>query len=153
MPQILSFTIAPEAAPALITAPKAKHSPGYYARRKRKRNRDRKRFPNRFKERAAKYGAVYQRVDRFKVYERDNYLCYLCQLPVSQEVHGDHPQAPSIDHIVPLSLGGSHTFDNCATAHRSCNLRKGSLLLDQLNISIVVNEFERSADAVLLPAV
>lgn len=29
-----------------------------------------------------------------------------------------------IDHIVPVSRGGHHTFDNCQLAHRSCNRQK-----------------------------
>ena len=36
--------------------------------------------------------------------------------------------APELDHIIPLSAGGSHTYDNVACAHRSCNLDKGDAL-------------------------
>lgn len=41
-----------------------------------------------------------------------------------------HPMAPSLDHKVPLSRGGAHVESNCALAHRICNIRKGSDLLD-----------------------
>ena len=33
---------------------------------------------------------------------------------------------PSIDHIKPMSKGGSHTWDNVQVAHRICNTMKGS---------------------------
>lgn len=35
------------------------------------------------------------------------------------------PDGATIDHIVPLSLGGSDEPANVATAHRRCNIRKG----------------------------
>lgn len=54
------------------------------------------------------------------VFERDNGICYLCLLPV-----------PSIkdchfDHVIPLSRGGSHTFNNVKVTHKFCNLSKGN---------------------------
>ena len=33
---------------------------------------------------------------------------------------------PSIDHIVPLSKGGSHTWDNVQLAHKQCNSIKSN---------------------------
>lgn len=32
----------------------------------------------------------------------------------------------SVDHIVPLARGGSHSADNVQSAHLLCNLRKGA---------------------------
>jgi 5-methylcytosine-specific restriction endonuclease McrA len=44
-----------------------------------------------------------------------------------------HPMAPTIDHIVPLSKGGTHEPINCRTAHFLCNSTKGDRLAgDQL---------------------
>ena len=39
-------------------------------------------------------------------------------------IYGD--DYPSIDHIKPMSKGGSHTWDNVQVAHRGCNTRKGT---------------------------
>lgn len=54
------------------------------------------------------------RISLMKVAKRDDWLCHLCRLPVDKATW-------SIDHLVPLSHGGSHTYDNVALAHRLCN--------------------------------
>ena len=35
---------------------------------------------------------------------------------------------PSLDHIIPMAKGGSHTWDNVQIAHRRCNSLKGDKL-------------------------
>ncbi len=39
-------------------------------------------------------------------------------------------QKPSIDHIVPITRGGTHTWDNAQLAHLLCNTRKGNKVLE-----------------------
>lgn len=70
--------------------------------------------------RARKRGAgTVERVDRRRVYDRDEGVCQLCHKPVRfSNMH--------MDHRVPLSRGGTHTYRNCQTAHAKCNLRKQS---------------------------
>ncbi|WP_158070491.1 HNH endonuclease [Streptomyces luteocolor] len=34
--------------------------------------------------------------------------------------------SPSLDHVIPLSRGGSHRRDNVQLAHLRCNLRKNN---------------------------
>lgn len=55
--------------------------------------------------------------------ERDGDHCYLCGKPFNK-----HNQ-PTLDHIHPLSKGGTWDFDNLGLAHRRCNLDKGDRLL------------------------
>ena len=60
---------------------------------------------------------------------RDNNRCWLCgELCDDQDYKADGrgsfivgPKYPSIDHIVPLSKGGTHKWDNIALAHMICN--------------------------------
>lgn len=33
---------------------------------------------------------------------------------------------PSIDHVIPVSKGGLHSWENVKLAHRKCNTRKGN---------------------------
>ena len=62
-----------------------------------------------------------------KLFARDHGICYLCGKPcnwadVTDGNAGD--QYPSIDHVKPVSKGGSHTWGNIKLAHRVCNLAK-----------------------------
>jgi len=36
------------------------------------------------------------------------------------------PMSATVDHIVPVSLGGAHTEDNMQAAHFFCNTAKGA---------------------------
>jgi len=47
-------------------------------------------------------------------------------------------RADTIDHVVPRSRGGTHTWDNCVAACRTCNSRKADRLLDELGWTLAV---------------
>lgn len=59
-----------------------------------------------------------------KIYARDKGICQICGLPVSKDKFIDASWGGSIDHIVPLSVGGKHEMSNCQLAHRLCNSLK-----------------------------
>lgn len=65
----------------------------------------------------------FQNVD---VYERDNWICGVCGLKVDPCLRWPDPMSASLDHIIPLSRGGSHTLDNVQLAHLVCNERKSA---------------------------
>lgn len=50
-----------------------------------------------------------------RILKRDNYICHYC---------GE--KANSVDHIVPVSRGGTDDEDNLVSCCRSCNSRKGT---------------------------
>lgn len=56
-----------------------------------------------------------------KVYERDNGICKICGNPVNMNVDPLDNEYGSIDHIIPLSKGGTHQWKNVQLAHRICN--------------------------------
>jgi hypothetical protein len=58
--------------------------------------------------------------------ERDGYLCSLCGERVDVDLKYPHPGSASVDHILPLSLGGDDTLANVALACLCCNLRKSN---------------------------
>lgn len=71
---------------------------------------------------AARYaltrGAPYaERFTLDEVFERDRKRCHLCRKRVARK-------DATIDHLVPVALGGEHTRANVALAHRSCNSSK-----------------------------
>ncbi|MGZ4431542.1 MAG: HNH endonuclease, partial [Gaiellales bacterium] len=52
---------------------------------------------------------------------RDNWRCSYCG-------RDGGPNDLTVDHVKPLSRGGSHTWDNVVAACRRCNHRKGNRL-------------------------
>lgn len=72
----------------------------------------------------------YEEVEPIKVYERDGWVCQLCGQPVKRETEIKHdPEMASLDHIIPISHGGSHTYGNLQCSHLRCNLAKGNRIL------------------------
>jgi 5-methylcytosine-specific restriction endonuclease McrA len=70
----------------------------------------------------------YQRnvpVTRRAVFGRDGNRCQYCSGP-----------AESIDHVLPRSRGGQHTWDNVVACCRRCNVRKGSRLPDEAGLTL-----------------
>lgn len=60
---------------------------------------------------------------RDNVFKRDNYTCVYCG--------EDEIRAMTIDHILPQSKGGKDSFENCVTACKPCNSKKGDLLIEE----------------------
>lgn len=79
--------------------------------------------------RARLKGVKLSRVKPLVVFERDSWTCHICGLPVDRALNGQHPMGPTLDHMVPLKLGGAHSYENISLAHRSCNTRKGARLV------------------------
>lgn len=61
------------------------------------------------------------------VYRKFKGICALCGKKTDKTaIKGRHILRgyPTIDHIIPLSKGGSHTWDNVQLAHMACNAGK-----------------------------
>ncbi|MGW7657827.1 HNH endonuclease [Streptomyces asiaticus] len=67
------------------------------------------------------------------VHERDEWACGLCRRPVDPGLAWPHPMSASVDHILPLSQGGSHTLANVQCAHLSCNSRKRDQTIEEID--------------------
>lgn len=55
--------------------------------------------------------------------------CWLCGRPIDMELHKLEPNGKwsfTVDHVIPLDKGGTWTLENCRSAHRTCNSRKGN---------------------------
>lgn len=78
------------------------------------------------RDRVRAFGGDYEYVDVRVVYERDRWVCQLCEEPVDPSVKYPDPRSASLDHVLPLARGGDHTYENVQLAHLSCNVRKGA---------------------------
>jgi 5-methylcytosine-specific restriction endonuclease McrA len=66
------------------------------------------------------------------VFARDGWLCHICGGRTDKARRGTyHPNAPELDHIVPLAKGGAHSYANTACAHRKCNAAKSDTIMGQ----------------------
>lgn len=56
-----------------------------------------------------------------RLLERDGGACFLCRKPLGEDC--------TVEHLVPLAVGGPNHIANLALAHSGCNLRMGHLSL------------------------
>ena len=61
-----------------------------------------------------------------EIFERDGWICRICLESVDREAKRTHPDGATIDHVTPLSRGGSDEPGNVVTAHWRCNRDKGN---------------------------
>jgi 5-methylcytosine-specific restriction endonuclease McrA len=64
-------------------------------------------------------------LNRRAVFVRDGHRCQYCNAP-----------AENIDHVIPRSKGGPHTWENVVAACRPCNARKMDHFLDETNMRL-----------------
>lgn len=76
-----------------------------------------------------------------EVFERDQWRCCLCGCKTPQRLRGSTADnAPELDHIVPIALGGGHVFDNVQTLCRACNGRKGATAVGQPGLGLATRQ-------------
>jgi 5-methylcytosine-specific restriction endonuclease McrA len=68
-----------------------------------------------------------ERFDPFYIFERDKWTCKCCGVKTPKKLRGTiEDNAPELDHIIPISLGGTHTKDNAQLLCRACNISKSN---------------------------
>jgi len=88
------------------------------------------------KRRARKQNGICENINSMEIYERDKWVCQICQIKVDKNLKWPNQLSPSLDHIIPLSGGGNHTEDNVQLAHLGCNIRAGIRGTKQLKLSL-----------------
>ena len=68
-----------------------------------------------------------------KLIQRDGLTCKICGLPCFYWGDNLADLYPSMDHIVPISKGGGHTWKNVQVAHRLCNINKSDKIGKEWN--------------------
>lgn len=90
--------------------------------------------------RARRFGVEFDpTVSSIRVFERDGWRCRICGTKTPQRLRGTFKDnAPELDHVVPLSIGGGHTWSNVQCACRKCNIEKGARALGQIGLGFDV---------------
>jgi hypothetical protein len=70
------------------------------------------------------------KIDRMAVFDYFNWKCHLCDIEIDKFLRTPHPLAATLDHKIPLAVGGTHTWNNVAPAHLKCNEIKGATYID-----------------------
>lgn len=71
--------------------------------------------------RARKAAAFVEHVDLATVWERDDGICHICRQPADRSDW-------QLEHVVPITKGGQHSYANTAVSHPICNRKKGARL-------------------------
>jgi len=80
------------------------------------------------RKRCRNYGVPYDpSLKPAMIFQRDQYVCYLCRRKTDASLCKNDPLYPTVDHVVPLCAGiYGHVLGNVRCACRECNTRKGT---------------------------
>jgi hypothetical protein len=81
--------------------------------------------------------AYVEDVSRAVLAKRDRWRCQLCGKKVDRTLRAPHPMSSSIDHIVPISAGGEHSYANTQLAHLGCNITKGHRTTQATQLALI----------------
>lgn len=73
------------------------------------------------------------KVSRNNILRRDRHQCNYC---------GTKDDVLTIDHILPKSKGGKHTWKNLTASCRSCNSKKGDLTPEEAGMKLIQKPFK-----------
>lgn len=74
-----------------------------------------------------------------QIYIRDKYKCWICGCKVISIYGKDNcynKDAATLDHVIPLAKGGTHTKENIKTACRQCNALKADKIIEGTQVNI-----------------
>ena len=78
------------------------------------------------------------KLTRREVFIRDGYVCQYC---------GVHTRDLTIDHVLPKSRNGPHTWENLVSACKTCNHRKGGRTAQEARMKLLREPFRPRAGA------
>lgn len=98
--------------------------------------------------RAKRAGAEYENFSSKEIYDRDNWICHICKNPVDKTLRFPDQMCVALDHVVALSIGGTHTRDNVRCSHFKCN---GDKAREETRSAAKVKRIVRKAEGTWRP--
>ena len=77
------------------------------------------------------HNGTIEKFTNIEIYNRYKWVCHICNKKINSDLKWPHRMSVSIDHIIPISKGGSHTRANVKPAHLSCNVSKHTKSLNE----------------------
>lgn len=92
------------------------------------------------RDRARRVNSPYAHVPKSAVIDRWGQRCWICRERIDMAAKAPSPKSYSVDHFVPLSLGGWHDLPNLRPAHFQCNSLRGASFTGQLMLTSMESE-------------
>lgn len=71
-------------------------------------------------------------IDREDVFDFFGWICIVCEQEIERHLEYPDKMSATLEHIIPLSRGGTHTWDNVAPSHLLCNGKKGNDTMEEV---------------------
>lgn len=74
--------------------------------------------------------AIYARgddIDHLTLFNLCEWICFVCKEKIDPSKRFPDPMAATVEHIIPLKDGGSHTWDNVSCSHAECNFSRNTI--------------------------
>lgn len=67
-------------------------------------------------------------INHTEVFDHWGWICNICGDEISRFAGPSDWMRVTLEHVIPLSRGGQHVWDNVRPAHWRCNMEKGDKL-------------------------
>lgn len=111
-----------------------------YAARYRKTEKGRQIDRVRGRNRRAKKRETYDGYLDSEIFDRDGWVCWICSEDIDPSLSHPEPMSGSIDHVLPLSLGGADNRQNVKASHLICNVKRPRAKRHYEEILLVTSE-------------
>lgn len=76
-------------------------------------------------------------IDHLILFGLHGWTCGVCLEQINPRLRFPNYRAATVEHIIPISKGGTHTWDNVVPAHAECNFKKSDALPDEFSSVMV----------------